>query len=172
DPDLSYDDGMARAGALMGTVLSDAAMQASKHFRVAPMQVQIIHCPGKTKPQPEACKEPPAPAVAPIEVPYQASAFYTYQRCVRDRFDVAMRGVRNLEEARRAHFDSVASCRDVRAIQLARALEQVTDRRIYGSRAKAQAMARLAFDRFDREFNMEWDSPSPPSETTNRERGN
>jgi hypothetical protein len=123
----------------------------------------MIICPRKTEPQPEACKETPAPAVAPIEIPYQAEAFYTYQRCVRDGLDVAMRSVRNREEARQAHFASVAACRDVRAVQLARALEQVTDPRVYGSRAKAQAMARLAFDRFDREFDTEWYPPSPPS---------
>lgn len=171
DPTLTAGDSERRVGALLGSVLSEAAMQATRHFRVPPIQVQMIVCPRKTEPQPEACKEPPAPKVAPIEIPYQANAFYTYQRCVKDRFGVAMRSVHNLEEARQAHFDSVAACRDVRAIELARALEQVTDRRIYGSRAKAQAMARLAFDRFDREFNMEWDPPSPRSET-NRENSN
>jgi hypothetical protein len=165
DSSLTSDEALRRAGALLGTVLSEAAMQASKHFKVPPIQVQMIICPRKTEPQPEACKESPAPTVAPIEIPYQADAFFTYQRCVKDRFQVAMRSVHNLEEARQAHFDLVAACRDVRAIQLARALEQVTDRKIYGSRAKAQAMARLAFDRFDREFDMEWETASAPAGT-------
>lgn len=164
DPALTPDEGLRRAGALLGTVLSEAAMQASRRFRVAPIRVQMIYCPRKTKPQPEECKEPPAPAVAPIEVPYQAQAFHTYTRCVMDRYLVAIRSpTHKREEARQAHFDSVAACRDVRAIQLARALEQVTDRKIYGSRAKAQEMTRLAFDRFDRE------PPSTPSETINPE---
>ena len=176
DPDLASDEALRRVGALLGSVLSEAAMQASRHFRVAPIQVRMIHCPRKTEPQPEACKEPLAVAVDPIEIPYQAYAFYTYRRCVLDRFDVAMRSVQNLEAARTAHFASVAACRDVRAIQLALALEQVTDRKIFGSRAKAQAMARLAFDRFDREFNMEWDDSPTPSQANGaiakRERDN
>jgi hypothetical protein len=144
DPALTSEDSERRVGALLGSVLSEAAMQASRHFRVPPLQVQLIVCPRKTEPQPEACRETPAPTVAPIEIPYQADAFYTYERCVLDRFDVAVRSARNFEEARQAHFASVAACRDVRAIQLARALEQVTDRRVYGSRARALAITRLA----------------------------
>lgn len=173
DRDLSSDEALGRAGALLGTVLSEAAMQASRHFRVAPVRFSLIQCPHKSKPQPEACKEPPAPPVAPIDVPYQAmEQFGAYRRCVLDRFDAAFPSVRNIDAARKAHFDSVAACRDVRAVQLARALERVTDRRIYGSRAKAQAMARLAFDRFDREFDMEWDPQPPPPQTNSPERAN
>ncbi|HEX8239134.1 MAG TPA: hypothetical protein VF574_05270 [Allosphingosinicella sp.] len=165
DPGLSAEEALQRTGAMLGSVLSTAAMQASERFKVTyQVPIEMIDCPPGREPRPEACgRKTEVSSAKPIDVPFQAiEPFYTYQRCVLDRFDIALRSVRNFEQARQAHFDSVAACRDVRAVQLARALELVTDRRIYGSRAKALAMARLAFDRFDTEFDMEWGSSSPP----------
>lgn len=164
DPELTSDEVELRVGALLGSVLSTATMQTREHFKVTyQVPIEFVDCRPKSGVRPAACRGQAVSPDTPIDVPYQAiEAFGTYQRCVLDRFDIAFPSVRTFEEARQAHFDSVGACRDVRAVQLARALEQVTDRRVYGSRAKAQATARLAFDRFDREFDIEWDAPLPP----------
>ena len=150
----------------MALALAAATPAAEK----APQTVELVQCPADPARQPEACRDkPPDSKFPPIEVPYQAiEAFGAYRGCVLDRFDSAMRSVKSAEEARQAHFDSVAACRDVRAAQLALALARVTDRRVYGTRAKAQELARLAFDRFDREFDMEWATPSARQDAIER----
>ena len=136
----------------------------------AQQTIELVQCPDEPALQPEVCRDKPADSkFEPIEIPYQAiEAFAAYKGCVLDRFDSAMRSVKSAEEARQAHFDSVAACRDVRAAQLPLALARVTDSRVYGTRAKAQELARLAFDRFDREFDMDWATPSARQEAIER----
>ena len=101
----------------------------------------------------------------PIEVPPEVMpAFATYTHCVDDDFRQRMLSVHNLDEARLAWSSSVRACRDVRAQQLERALAVRVDRRIYGDRANSNAIVHTAFDRFDTEFNMEWnDGPASPN---------
>jgi hypothetical protein len=171
DPKVTRDDAERRVGTLMGSVLSAAAIQAYKHFRVAPRAPgRTFDCARPLAPRPEDCTHPPAPVAASIiELPHQAEeAFNTYRRCVLGRFDVAIRSVRNPQDLRRAQIDSLAACRDVRAVQLERGSEKGSDSKIHGSRDQLVE----AFDRFDRKFETDSDAPPASPETSNREPGN
>jgi len=96
-------------------------------------------------------------AQPPIDIPYQIMpAFQVYTACVSDRLNGDPRfGAADAQAARQANLDALAGCREVRAQQLARALELQTDNRVYGSPANAQAAVRRAFDRFDSDYRVE-----------------
>ena len=108
----------------------------------------------------------PADPLPSIDIPYQIlPAYQVYASCVGDRFTADPRS-RSAEDAavRQANADAVAACRDVRATQLARALELLTDYRPYGgNRAIAEQAARTAIHRFDREYLIESASAPPAS---------
>lgn len=103
--------------------------------------------------------------MAPIDIPYQIMpAFQAYTACISDRLTGDPRfGGADAQAARQANLDALAGCREVRAQQLARALELQTDNRLYGSAANAQAAVRRAFDRFDSDYRVEsaTDSSAP-----------
>jgi hypothetical protein len=92
-----------------------------------------------------------------IDVPYQIMpAFRTYTACVGDHFTADGRaGSDDPDEARQANIDAIAACREVRAEQLARALELQTDFRLYRNREEGRAAVRRAFDRFDDDYQVE-----------------
>ena len=102
------------------------------------------------------------PDMSSIDIPYQAiPAFTAYSECVTDRFhDDERRRSSNVAEVRQANLDAIAACRDVRAAQLERALAAQTDMRLYRSPANARAAVRDAFDRFDRDFQVEPATPA------------
>ncbi|TMJ20439.1 MAG: hypothetical protein E6G92_12050 [Alphaproteobacteria bacterium] len=105
-------------------------------------------------------------AMAPIDIPYQIMpAFQTYAACVSGRLngDPRFDGA-DPQMLRQANQDALAGCREVRAQQLARALELQTDNRLYGGQANAQAAVRRAFDRFDSDYLIEATVPATPGE--------
>jgi hypothetical protein len=105
-----------------------------------------------------------AAANSPIEVPPEITqAWATYTHCVDNHFRQRMRSVHDFPEAQRAWTASVEDCRDVRATQLAIALRAKANPRIYGDLSQSRAIIIRAFDRFDAEFNMEWDNRSVDS---------
>ncbi len=97
------------------------------------------------------------PDMSPLDIPYQAiPAFMVYSDCVTDHFhDDERRRGGDAAQVRQANLDAIAACREVRATQLERALAAQTDMRLYRSPANARAAVREAFDRFDRDFQVE-----------------
>lgn len=96
-----------------------------------------------------------------IDIPYQAiPAFMVYSDCVTDRFHDDERRGSDAAQVRQANLDAIAACRDVRAAQLERALAAQTDFRLYRGPANARAAVRDAFDRFDRDFQVEPAAPA------------
>jgi hypothetical protein len=97
------------------------------------------------------------PDMSPIDIPYQAIPFFrAYSDCVTDRFhDDERRRGGDLAQVRQANLDAIAACREVRGQQLERALAAQTDMRLYRHPANARAAVREAFDRFDRDFQVE-----------------
>ena len=96
--------------------------------------------------------------MVPIDVHYQAlPAFRVYSACVGDRFMADPRvDSDDPAEVRQANADAVAACRQVRDEQLARALQEVTDYRLYGgSQVAAHAVVRRAFERFGTDIEVE-----------------
>jgi hypothetical protein len=99
----------------------------------------------------------PAGAMGSIDIPYQAIEPYSvYTGCVGDHFAAdPRRDDASPANVRQANLDAVAACRDVRTQQLARAVAAQTDIRMYGSAEAARAAVRSAFDRFDRDYQIE-----------------
>jgi hypothetical protein len=98
-----------------------------------------------------------APDMSPIDIPYQIMpAFSAYTDCVSTHLRADPR-FKSDDGAlfRQANGDAVAACRDVRQQQLTRALQLMTDYRLYGNRKQAQAAVRRAFDRFDSDYTFE-----------------
>jgi hypothetical protein len=97
------------------------------------------------------------PNMSPIDIPYQAiPSFMVYSDCVSGHFhDDERRRSGDVAQVRQANLDAIAACREVRAAQLERALAAQTDIRLYRSPANARAAVREAFDRFDRDFQVE-----------------
>ena len=97
------------------------------------------------------------PEMSSIDIPYQAiPSFMVYSDCVSDHFhDDERRRSGDVAQVRQANLDAIAACREVRAQQLERALAAQTDVRLYRSPANARAAVRDAFNRFDRDFQVE-----------------
>jgi hypothetical protein len=97
------------------------------------------------------------PDMSSINIPYQAiPAFTVYSDCVTDHFhDDERRRSGDTAQVRQANLGAIAACREVRATQLERALAAQTDMRLYRNPANARAEVREAFDRFDRDFQVE-----------------
>jgi hypothetical protein len=100
----------------------------------------------------------PADPLPSIDVPYQIlPAYQVYTSCVGDHFisDPRSRAADD-SVVRQANSDAVAACRQVREAQLARALDLLTDYRLYaGNRETGRQAVRTAFDRFDRDYLIE-----------------
>jgi hypothetical protein len=111
--------------------------------------------------RPVAVADKPDDPLPSIDIPYQIlPAFQVYANCVGDRFGADPRS-RSADEGeiRDANADAVTACREVRAVQLAAALDRLSDYRPYGnSREAARAAVRMAFDRFDRDYLIEPDT--------------
>lgn len=109
-----------------------------------------------SSPMPESRPDPSQADMSSVDVPYQAiPALTAYLDCMSDHFsDDERRGSTNLDDVRQANSDAIAACRGVRAQQLARALAEQTDNRLYGGPANARAAIREAFDRYDRDFQI------------------
>jgi hypothetical protein len=113
-------------------------------------------------PHSEAPAEADEPAAAngspeAIEIPYQAlPAFRAYSECVNRRYR-ALSGERGAaaDETRQAYEQAISACRPDREAQLRRALDALTDMRLYRNPAAARAAVRSAFDRFDSDFVVE-----------------
>ena len=114
---------------------------------------------------PAEADEPAAANGSPeaIEIPYQAlPAFHAYSECVNRRY-LALSGDRGAaaDETRQAYEQAISACRPDREAQLRRALDALTDMRLYRTPAAALATVRRAFDRFDSDFVVE---PTPGAE--------